>query len=314
MALFKAADPEKTLQRDLEKRRAIRDALAADLAEAELAVTEKREAAEQLAMDGADVKTRRAATSDLVHAKEYVAVTSGSLTKIGEQIAALEREVAEAADKKMRGETAATITAMADDLAKASDKMAAAMAEVDQAATIVAGRFHEYKQFHGVMSSLKVELPLTITHTVNELRARAAAIIAGSGQAFLPLPALAALPAPPKPALVKVCAVKKIAHTVDGVVKTSPPGARVELLPEVASRAMTLGAVCQLSDPRAKHFESQCSPYVPELANCVGLDATSRAAVSAAAAHHGVVQPIRRSAPPIVDASRPLQQAASSPA
>jgi hypothetical protein len=307
MALFKA-DPEKTLQRDLEKRRGIRDALAADLAEAELAVVEKRSAAEQLAMDGGDVKVRRAATSDLVHAKEYVAVTSGSLTKIGEQIAALEREIADVADRKMRGETAVVITKLADDLAIASEKLTSAMAEVDQAAAVIAGRFQEHGQFKTVMANLKAELPLLIMQTVTDLRARAAAVIAGHGSGVLPqLPQPAQWPAP-KPDMVSLCSVKNVCwQTVDGTIRTSHPGYKIDLLPAVAAHALKIDACCRLDDPRAKYHADQRKVTTPILENCVPLDDAAKAAV-AVAASRGSVVPIMRSGPPGVADARPTFQ------
>jgi hypothetical protein len=315
MALFKA-DPEKSLLKDLEKRRGIRDSLAADLAEAELAVVERREAAEQLAMDGGDVKARRAATSDLVHAKEYVAVTSGSLTKIGEQIAILEREIAEVTDKKVRAETAATIVSMAEDLAKAGVNLAAAMAELEQKSAVIAGRFQEHGQFLAVMKSLHVELPLTVTQTVIELRSRAAAVIAGHGQAFLPLLAQPALPTP-KPDMVSLCSIKNVAfhdgnplRTAHPGIRTAHPGYKIELLPEVAANALKIDACCRLDDPRAEYHSSQRKVTTPLIENCVALD--SQAAVAIAAASRGSVVPIMRSGPPgVVDARPTLQQVAA---
>jgi hypothetical protein len=109
-------------------------------------------------------------------------------------------------------------------LAKASDKIATAMAEGEQAAADIAGLFQEYSQFRGVMASLKVELPLTIQQTVTELRARAAAVLAGHGQALLPQPAPAPQPAQPPAPNVEVVSVQNVAFLQDGVVQTKHAG------------------------------------------------------------------------------------------
>jgi hypothetical protein len=302
----------KLFKTDIEKQRDRRDALTADLARAEQAIVEKREAADLLVAEGADAKARKQAVDDIVHAKEDHAVLSGSLARVNQQIATLEREIAEAADRKMRGETAAIIVKMAEDLAIASEKMASAMAEVGEAAAVIAGRFQEHGQFLAVMKSLHVELPLTVNQTVVELRARAAAVVAGHGSGVLPqLPQPVQQPAP-KPDMVSLCSVKNVCwQTVDGSIKTAHAGYRIDLLPAVAAAALKHGDCVRLDDPRAKYHSDQRKVTVPEIHNCTPLDDAARRAI-ASAEPRGVVEPIRRSAPPgIADASRPLQQAAS---
>jgi hypothetical protein len=113
--------------------------------------------------------------------------------------------------------------------------------------------------------------------------------------------------------MATVCAIKKVAWSVDGMTKTASPGTHLPLLPAVAAAALKAGAVCEMTDPRQKFFADQKSPYTPLLENCIGLDDAAKAAVAAAIAEpRGIVEPIRRSRPPgVVDTSLPPRQLAA---
>jgi hypothetical protein len=310
---MKKTDFETQLDSSLDAARNSRAKKAKRLESATLVLAAKEKAVEKLHRDDADDKSLYAAEAAVEVEQKHVDRTAVALQEAEQDVIRLERAVAEAADKEQRKKTAAEVEQIAVDLAKAADNFTKAAAELAAISGVAAAFSMDCQGLHALATTLRNDLPQTMATPIAMVRAHAAAVLAGGAPAQLPQPATTtALLALPKPELVRVCAIKKIAWTVDGVVRTSPPGAHVELSEEVARRALTLGAVCELSDPRAKHHESQRSPYVPELVNCIGLDATSRAAVAAVITEpHGVVQPIRRSAPPIADASRPLQQVAA---
>jgi hypothetical protein len=285
------------------------------LAVAAESVKERLKTARRLAVDGADDKALDVAEAEVRAAQDRVGTLTVAILEVENNIADLVAEKARLEDEKIRAATVLELEAIERDFTRAADDTVSSAKQLSDVATRMGTFLPDAVGLSIFAGSAASEIPANAAMLKTILRGYISGVVSGGGRATLPQqPAPAAFSDPPKPALVKVCAIKKIAHTVDGAVRTSPPGSHVELLPEVASRALTLGAVCELSDPRAKHFESQRSPYVPEISNCVGLDAESRAAVSAAAdPTGGVVQPIRRSAPPgIADASRPtLQQVAA---
>jgi hypothetical protein len=309
---MKKTDFETQLDSSLDAARSSLTKKEKRLADARSSLAAKHQAVKKLHAADADDKTTRTAEAAVREEQDHVDNIVAAIQEVEQDITRLEKAVADAADKKLRAATAAEVEKIAEQLTAAADNFTRAAAELAAISGVAATFSMDCQGLHALAITLRNDLPQTMATPIAMVRAHAAAVLGGGAPALLPQPAPAALPAPALPELVRVCAVKKIAFTVDGVVRTSPPGSHIELSPEVARRALTLGAVCQLDDPRAKLFESQRSPYVPELANCIGLDAESRAAVSAAASPNGIVQPIRRSAPPIADASRPtLQQVAA---
>ena len=111
------SDPEKKLARDLDAARASRDGLVNRLKAAELATAERRTAAQRLARDGADDTTLDAAEAELRRAQDRVTTLTAALAETEQQLASLERARDDAADKRLRAETAATIRALADEIA-----------------------------------------------------------------------------------------------------------------------------------------------------------------------------------------------------
>ena len=83
--------------------------LTARLAVAELEVSERREDAKRLAVEGADDGVLDKAEAKLRAAQDRVATLSSALAETKQKITVLEAEQAAAADKKLRSETVAEI-------------------------------------------------------------------------------------------------------------------------------------------------------------------------------------------------------------
>jgi hypothetical protein len=268
------------------------------LAKAEIVVVEKKEAAKRFAIDGADDGVLDKAESDVRVAQDRIATLTVAIQEVERQIAALEREQAEAADKALRAKTVAELEVVGRDLAKAAADFDFATSQLAKIAERIGTFIPEGTGLAHFCQAAKIEVPPTIILLKTLLQGYVSGVVAGSGRATLPQPASppAWLP-PPKPETVQVCSVKNIAwENSPGFIRTVHPGYDVELSPEVARHALAIGAVVQRNDPRAKFHSAQRKPTVPILENCIGLDAAAIAAIAAATEPRGGnVEPIMKS-------------------
>jgi hypothetical protein len=283
------------------------------LAAAELAIIEKKEAAKKLAVDSADDDALDKAEAAVRAARDRVDTLSVAIQEVEQTIARLEAEQAKAADDALRAKTVVELEAISRDLTKAADDFDFASNQLAKIAERIGLFIPEGMGLAHFCQAAKFEVPPTIILLKTVLQSYASGVVAGGGPATLPKPAAPPLPSPPKPEMVVCHTIKKVAWTVDGLVRTSSPGYAIELSPAVAHHALKIGAVVQRDDPRAKFHADQRSPYTPLLENCTPLDHVSRAAVAAAIAEpRGIVEPIRRSRPPgILDAALPPRQLAA---
>ena len=127
--LFKS-DAEKNFQRDIDAARTSCSSLTARLAVAELEVSERREDAKRLAVEGAHDGVLDKAEAKLRAAQDRVATLSSALAETKQKITVLEAEQAAAADKKLRSETVAEIDKMALALTGAADDFVFAAAQL----------------------------------------------------------------------------------------------------------------------------------------------------------------------------------------
>lgn len=107
MAIFKS-NPEKTIQRDIDAATANRDRLSTKLAECDQAIARHASAAKDSALSGDDAGLD-AAEASLRAAQDRAATLKRALTEMNQRLADLERAKEDAADKKLRAETAAEI-------------------------------------------------------------------------------------------------------------------------------------------------------------------------------------------------------------
>jgi hypothetical protein len=295
---------------DLDAARSSKTKLTERLTAAQLVVDERQTTVKRLAVDGADDKALDVAEAAVRAASDRVGTLTVAIREVENTISVLEAEQAAAADQKVRAATVVELEAIERALTKAADDFVFSAKQLSDVATKMGAFMSDAVGLSLFAASAGSEVPPNVALLKSLLKNHVSGVISGHGRATLPQPAPAALPAPPPPTLVPVVTIKNVCWHDGNVIRTAHPGHKIALSPEVATNALKIGAVCQPSDPRAKHHIDQRKVTTPLLENCVALDAASRAAISAAEPR-GAVEPIRRSPPPgVIDASRPLQQVA----
>jgi hypothetical protein len=282
------------------------------LATAGSVVIEKKESTKRLAVDGADDAALDKAEAAVRAASDRVGTLTVAILEVGNTISVLEAEQAAAADQKVRAATVVELEAIERNLTKAADDTVSSAKRLSEVATRMGTFMPDAVGLSIFAASAASEIPPNVVLLKSLLKGYISGVVSGGGRATLPQPAPAPSPTPPKPELVQLCTMKNVCWHDGNTIRTAHAGHKIFLLPAVAANAIKLGACVEPQDPRAKFHSDQRKVTTPLLENCVPLDSQAASAVSAATAEpRGVVQPIRRSPPPrVVDASRPLQQAA----
>lgn len=174
------SDPEKKVARDLDAARASRDALVKRLKAAELATAERRTAAQRLARDGADDTTLDTAEAELRRAQDRVTTLTAALAETEQQLVSLERARDDAADKRLRAETAATIRALAEEITDAASKFDSGAATLADASGRAAAITLDARGLEVLTASVRAEVPAAVKMISQILRDRAAATLAGT--------------------------------------------------------------------------------------------------------------------------------------
>lgn len=265
-------DAGKKLERDLDAARLNRDKLTDRLKLAESAVADSRAVAQRLARDGADDDALDPAEAALRAQQDRVVTLTAALAELNQQVARLESESADFADKKLRSETAAAIDALAEDITKAGfafDKGLAVLADATCRAAAIA---LDAKGLEAFTVNVRNEVPATVTMIAGVLRARARATIAGTAPANLPQAAPAPIPTPPPPPTERLFMLRHAKYRDDVGLHLIPRFSDADLPLVVAARALAVGAAVPLNDPRRKRLGSQGRPR-PLLEWCEDLDA-----------------------------------------
>jgi hypothetical protein len=286
------------------------------LAAAELAIIEKKEAVKKLAIDGADDAALDKAESAVRAAQDRIGTLTVAIREVENNISVLEAEQAKAADDALRAKTVAELEVIGKDLTKAAADFDDAAGQLAKIAERIGGFIPEGMGLSNFCQVAKIEVPPTVVMLKTLIQSHASSVVAGSGRATLPqlVSAAPAWQPPPSPAMVTVVSIKNIAwENSPGFIRTVHPGYEVELSPSLSRHALSIGAVVQRDDPRAKFHVANRKPTVPILENCIGLDDASQVAIAdAAEPRGGKVEPIRKSPsipqqtdPRLVDRSPP---------
>lgn len=207
MALFsKITDPQKRAQRDLDAACANRDGLVARKKVAEAAIAEHREKARTLARDNADDAALSAAETAMRNQQDRAATLSAAISDVETTICGLEREINSIVDQKMRAETAQTVDGMVSELENAAAKFEAIAKRLEDATRASALIVLDGYPISSFILSARQQLPPAIDVLVVGLKAHAAAVLAGTARASLPMPE----PEPPQLKLVEKPAIMEI--------------------------------------------------------------------------------------------------------
>jgi multidrug efflux pump subunit AcrA (membrane-fusion protein) len=203
MALFKI-NPETTLQRDIDAARTNLSRLTAKRAETEQAIIERKGAAQALARDGADDEVLGKAEAATRSAQDRATTIADAVVEVEQQLARLERERDDLADKKLRAETVAEVAQMAIDLEKIAQEIDPFLEKMIG----ITGRATEMQIWnaHGLgnfATASKVQIPAAIDLVVASLHEHTTRVLNGLSPASLPKQdapvAIVAAPAePPK--------------------------------------------------------------------------------------------------------------------
>ncbi|MDI3565406.1 hypothetical protein [Bradyrhizobium sp. Arg816] len=201
MAIFKS-NPDKTIQRDIDSATANRDRLSAKLNECEQAMARHAMVAKDSALSGDDAGLD-AAEGSLRAAQDRAATLKTALTEINQRLADLERAKEDAADKKLRAETAAEIDRLIGKLTEVGTEFNETAIRLSTHTTSAVPLVYEALGLDKFMATCQAEVPAALELVAKLLRAHADAVIAGTAPATLPrgedqhVPAPAQAPAEP---------------------------------------------------------------------------------------------------------------------
>jgi hypothetical protein len=185
MAFFQKS-PKNTLERDIDAARANRDRLAAKQSESEQAVADRRGAAQELALDNADVAVLARAQAALQAALGDVDTFGGALAKAAALLAKLEAEHAAKVDQRVRASTASDVALMATELEATSMAVLAVLGKM----TALTGRLARFipdavgLNMFSESSGLQIGPAVELVTSVTRLYARQ--VLDGSAPAVLP--------------------------------------------------------------------------------------------------------------------------------
>jgi hypothetical protein len=180
------SDPDKKLARDLDTARASRDGLINRLKAAELAATERKTAAQRLARDGADDTTLDEAEAELRRAQDRVTTLTAALAEIEQQVASLECARDDAADKKLRAETALAIEKLGQELSQAATAFDVGSSKLAETCSRIVPIVLDCYGLQAFAMNARAEVPAAVQMVTGILKDRANATLAGTAPAALP--------------------------------------------------------------------------------------------------------------------------------
>jgi hypothetical protein len=200
MALFKS-NPEKAIQREIDAAHANRERVSARLADCDQAIARHAAAAKDCALTGDDAGLD-AAEASLRSAQDRAVSFRTALSDIDQQLANLERNKAEMADRKVRAETAAEIERLVRNLTEVGAEFNATAERLSEYTARAVPVVFDALGLDRFMAICRAEVPAALDLVGKLLRAHADAVIAGTASATLPRAddrASAQVPTPAQP-------------------------------------------------------------------------------------------------------------------
>ena len=289
MAYFQKS-PETVLRRDLDAARVSRDAIAKRLAAAQGTVTEREQALQRLAGEGALDPALVTAERALDDAERRVSTMTPALAEAEKLVKLVESQLAEAVDRKARAATAAECNGFADDLEAVGKDIVPLMtrlAAISERATKHCIDASGLVSFAGLA---KEQVPTATAMISAMLRAHGASLLASE--------------IIPPPQGVVMFSLKPVRWMADGRQHSAARLTDVQLPAGLAAFALRSGSCCTLDDPRRKaNFGGEVVGR-PDLKTCFDLSGNHKTAL---AAEPGQSEPITHSAFTPVDRGGPFQ-------
>jgi hypothetical protein len=285
MGLFTKNEPAVKLQSDLDvaqgdlkAARAGRDNFIALKKAAEATATECGAVVDQLGDDAADDIKLQPAIDRQIAADKTVTVRMKALAGADNKVAALEARVADLADQKLRGETAATENAMVDKWARVAATVDAAIAELVSISRETSPIVLDANGLQAFAQDCRTQIPPAIAVIVSGLKAHAAAVLAGTAKASLlrpdePTPKLRVIAPPPTKTVFFLRASKWTDET--GKLHLIQKFNDAVLPPALATHAIKVGAAVEMTDPVRKPNHGSWNGRQFHAEHCFALDAAS---------------------------------------
>jgi hypothetical protein len=273
MALF-GKDPAQKLERALAAAQGKRDNLVESLKTEEALVSELQAAADAVC-DGSKSSEFLAAQAAVRAAQHNVQTFTRVLAGISEQIKKVEGEIAQIAEQRLRGETAAEIEKRTLRLEAAAAVFDAAAAELVEAGAMMGEVILDARQLESFAKTCRADIPPAVQMVVGLARSRIRATIAGNAPAALPKAPPALLP-PPAPPPLQTCFTLQPAMFTDptGMLRRVPRYVFVDLTEQQVAHALRMqGCICKPDDARVKELQKNvASQQLPEPWHCWDLN------------------------------------------
>jgi len=280
MAFFKRElSPVERFEAALKSKQAERAKLAERLSLAEMVLTEKRTAAEQLAVAGASNFQLERADAKLRTVEDRAKTLRAALAELDAQIGSNERALADARAQRERETRADQIEQLAAAIEQALPRFAGGAAALVDAVTRSAVTIPEASGFSASVDAVRSEVLSAADLVCWELRALAVRTRAGNANVPLLAPPVATQPRPPEIERQSIYTLNALLWREGSVVRKAPAFALVELPKSLLPVALRHQHVDHLNARRVQtlmhvHGSNAIEKSgEPDEAQCIDLDA-----------------------------------------
>jgi hypothetical protein len=272
MAFFKN-DPESVLAKAIDAERGVLNNLETQLDPAKLTAKERKNDASQARRSFADEKTRTEVEQKQIAAERRVTDTMADIEDSKSKIAGLEKQLAAAADHRVReGTHSVIVNKITPRFTTAIANATTALTELADVTAIMATFMLDANGLASFSLAAKNELQSPAEILTTLLKSYADGVLNGTERATLPQPESPRAPIPAPPALTRVYLVKDVRWSVNGDRYTHQRWTDCDLPPEIAAKALQIGAAVPIDDPIRKKQRGFAKRFKPKPEDCVSLN------------------------------------------
>ncbi len=271
MAIFKSSDPQKLLA----AAKATRESLISRRQAAEASAADLRERARQSARENADDAALSKIEASMRVQQDRITTLTAAVVDVEADITAHEREIAHAADQKMRSETVVQIETLIERWTIAETAFLEATQALEAIAVECGAITPDALGTSVFLKSAANELPPASDVIIQTLRSFASQVLSGTGRATMPRPAapsprLVLIEAPP---MREVFFVRSGRYRGESGQQILLGQNRRHVLPvALAEKALRSGIAIPLTDARARSLDGISGMVQPDPARCESLD------------------------------------------